>query len=463
MSIDDYSFQATLDGVSLDNELHQGTWLADDFVVFHSGSNTGVGLRDPASGNIDVYKTLAKPHTLREPQLFPEYRALFFESIIVNTLVRFLTEEIAGPSYYFEGTDDDKVKQVEDFWFEEDMFSKLEEVVEQTVLLGTGVGSTGRNEDKLEKFRRLDASALTIDRDSATGEERYFHSGQEITGNEFILRFIRYPDTPWGLSFARAPIMSIQGLESIFRDIPPAIKQLAYVDRVLKLNLDEIGDKEQKKTILRKAKDAFSKYDSATTTVIVMSDKNEFGYAGTITGSGGAQTRIDPILPIIEPILLFVLLSFRVAPGEVLQGGANKAILANQRILAQKRIQTLKLKFAREVERKIIGPLLGETGQPSVRIRYEPDPIPPEEEAVILLEEYRAGVVSREEFRKRRGHRGELGDTMIWDTPASWRSQRSILINAQKELTDEEQDSIDDANEELDTVEALEGEENEQR
>lgn len=466
MDIDDKGIES-LDEPIVD-DIPSMTTINDDMVVFHLDNNNNVGFRDE-NLDIDVYGVDAKPFLLSEDAFFTEYRRLFLESMIVSVLVRFLADEIAGSAYYFEGPEDD-VESVENFFFENDVRDHLEEVVMQGILYGTGLGFVDLQEQPTEEdgsvdttvtdFRRIDVNTVDLQRDDQTAdidviqkaENRVDEEDLPINDeNRLMLRFIRWPDTPWGVSFLRGVLMGAQGLDDLFRDIPPAIKQLAYLDRVLKLDLSEIGDPEQKKSILQNSRDAFEGYDSATTTVIAMDAESELGFMGTVGGGGGSQRRVDKIMPIIEPIMMFVLLSFNMAPGEVMQTGANRSIIEQQSRLARKRINTLREKFKREVEKSLIAPILGEEGKPSVQLRYKPDPIDPEDEAEVLREEFRNGLITREEFRERRGFRGTIedDDTTFADLPESIRKSAEVSVRQDEttEAEDEATDSVDEARE----------------
>lgn len=389
----------------------------DDLYFFSHKDGTGLGLRDEDC-EINVYKTKATTHRFEEPEFFPEYRRLLMEGGFISTFVRILTNEIAS-RYYFESDDEEALRAVEDFWFENDVADELEEMVLQSILMGTGVGFLETSGQRADNFRRVDVQSVNLERDDG-GEISVEQTNgttrrKNITDNSMLLRFFRFPDTPWGISFVRPMLIGVQGLEDLFRDIPPAIKQLAYVDRVLKLDLDDVNDPAEKKKILQNARDSFAEYDSATTTVVVMDQNNNFGYMGNVEGTGGGNRRIDPILPAIKPILLTILMQFNVPVGEFIQEDANRGIMDEQKASARKRVQDMREKFTRTVEKNIIAPLLDEEGRPSVRMRYKPEPMAPRDEAQILQSEWESGIISREEVRRRRGFKGDPEGTMVTD------------------------------------------------
>lgn len=359
-------------------------------------------LRDTADRTVDVYKTQARHAQLDETELYDDYREEYFQ----NPLVRLLVEHVVGElmQFHFEG-DPEQVKIVKLAWDNLDIDSQLTIIARQGILLGNGFGDKQKKgKTELVAFKDIDAAIVEISRDEETGEETFKFRGDELARDKlFVMRLLEYPDTPLGMSMLRASIKALQAMGQLSDDVPAAVKRLAYAEKILKLDMDDISDPAKKKEYLKKAKEKFEKYDSATSQVTAMDKKHSLEYVGAV---GGGTQRIMPLMGILEPLLMFVLTNFYMAAGHIMQTGANKSLLEMQEKRARQALLPLKKKFARLVERELIADILGIeidfkgkkplTEPLPVRLVHDKHPDEGMREREVLLKEYLADLVPRE-------------------------------------------------------------------
>lgn len=383
-------------------------------------------LRDTATGETDVYRTKARHSTLDETELYDDYRTELFENPLVSFLVNYLTGELMDFHLEGDSADLEKVRLAFDNL---DVESQLTIITRQGVLLGNGFGDKTKKGKELTMFRDFDAATVTIDRDIETGEETFKQDGEDLKREHvLVMRLLEYPDTPYGMSFLRASVKALQGMGNLSDDIPAAVKRLAYAEKVLKLDLSEIEDPKQKKEVIRKAKETFEKYDSATAQVTAMDNRHDLKYVGS---EGGGVQRIIPMMDVIEPILAFTIMNFYMAIGHVMQTGANKALLQEQEKRARRALLPLKRKFARIVERELVADILGveidfkgkkPLTQPlPVRVVHNRDPEEVQADKKMAIQEWTTGLITREFYWKVAGYdptdKTLSSGTFYFDTP----------------------------------------------
>ena len=396
-------------------------------------------LRDDATRNVDVYKTLAHHADLVERDLYDDYRTEYLENPLVSLLVNHVVGELMR--FHLEG-EPEEVAKVQLAWDNLDVEAQLTIVARQAVLLGNGFGDKLKKSKQIVGFRDIDASTVEIDRDPEKGTETFKQQGEELKReNLLVFRPVEYPDTPYGISLLRSSIKSLQGLGNLGDDIPAAIKRLAYAEKVLKLNLEDLDDPAKKSEALKKAKEKMAKYDSATAQVTAMDAKHDLKYVGS---EGGGIQRIIPLMGVIEPLLAFVLTNHYLALGHVMQTGANKALLEMQEKRARQALEPLKRKFARVLERELIADVLGIeidwkgkkplTELLPVRVVHDRHPEEVLQDRKLLLQEWTAGLLPREYVVLRAGHvvpdEYATGGTYYYDTPLGQKSATGPKENA---------------------------------
>lgn len=422
-----------------------------------------IGMYDEQLKYVNPYATAAAYADKKDLEIIKEYRRLWSESDLVNALVEYLVSEILAP-FHFEPSDEGKgqgkdIETVKVFWDLADMDAQLEVIVREAILEGLGVGDKLKAGNELKGFQWADASLVNVEVDPKTGKETWTQDGQNIKREKlFIYRPILFPGQHRGVSFVRAALVSLQGMDDLKRDIPAAVKNLAYVTRLLKLDLSRITDPAKKKSALSNAKNLFARYASATTTVIAYDQSlGDIGYMGTIGGASGNQTRVPALMEVITPIIAFLTLRFALEQGHINQKDANSAIIEMQGRRAKRQLDRLRRQFARTLEREIIRDILGqeyvldpkkalENEPTKVRVVYDIDPSESRKDRLTLIREYQLGVISRGVYWKLAGFPNELlpegaGEQFIYDTPLGQSNLRGQQPTRGEDVTEPERNN----------------------
>lgn len=345
-----------------------------------------------------------------------------------NDFAQFLVHRLAGRLLEFKliGSEEDK-ERIQEFFEIYDTMSNLEQALIHAFVYGTGILQRFGDRGFLRNVVRIDTASVLMSKrlNPRTGDIDYVYEQQQETEQEnneandnftpegvvkkklrtsrlAVFRPRERPDSPYGVSYMRSSLLALQAMRQLNMDIPAAIKRLAYELLVMKVDVSKAKNADEAQTMIKRAIASFWKLDSATNTAIGIDLKNDLKYVGT---DGGSQQKLIPILPVIEPILTFLLLKWHVPLGQVLQTNSNRALMVSQVAAAEKELKRLQKKFARFLEREVISYILGnEEGTiPEVRVVHEADLEDQQEELTVFLELYKNGAISRETLLERFG------------------------------------------------------------
>jgi hypothetical protein len=144
-------------------------------------------------------------------------------------------------------------------------------------------------------------------------------------------------------------------------DVFAAIKNLAYNQRVMKLDLSDANSVEEKDAAIDATKEFFDRFESATNSVLVHENVHEYGFAGSVGGQTSAGGRMQPLMPIIEPALSVALLRFKIALGHFEQSGVNTQILKEQEEAMERAVNPLRNDLRLKIENELVPRILGLT------------------------------------------------------------------------------------------------------
>jgi len=323
-----------------------------------------------------AYDTLLKYKDIPEPSLFDLWAELAFHTDFGSVFKDALVSAILPPFHFTSKSG--KHKQVEDFWKQHQMNDQLRSVVEQGIVYGAGVGQfrlKGLKSPQLLHFKRLDSTSIELERDSS-GNIKVFQKQEGKDGksskikletivdgrlpkNVFLYVPFENPRSPWGWSAFRPVIFNISGLNEMGIDIFAAVKNNAYIQRVLKMDLSDAKDLDEKDNAIGEATEYFDRFESATNTILVMENVHEFGYAGSLPGQASGGQRLTPLMPIIEPVLSVTLLRFKMALGHFEQANATAKILKEQEDAMEDAIMCNRLSLCNKIIYEIVPKILG--------------------------------------------------------------------------------------------------------
>lgn len=357
------------------------------------------------------YENTVKDNSQKlEPDLYRTYVTQYLENPFCSALVDYLVDELAGDYELVLGPSgsDTDLEAVEEFFYLNGTRQQLKELTLQAVLLGNGFGQRDMKGDKIAEwdenkpfdavFRRVDAETIAIERD-AKGKEVFT---QTVAGtsqklkreNLMVMRLKRYPNTPYGVSFLRSSINTVEAMNELVRDVPAAIKNFAYNHRLAKLNLAGYDTAEQKKKAIQDFTKSFNRVDPASNGVIAIDATHDLGFMANVGGQGGNQSRMMPIMDFIEPLISFTMLNFLMALGHIQQTGANKAILEVQEQKAKERLESLQKEWSRVVDLELLQFIVG--GPRKVQIIHRESNLEQRSDREVALLEFQAGLISKE-------------------------------------------------------------------
>lgn len=349
-----------------------------------------------------------------EPDLYKVYITQYLENPFASALADYLVDELAG-DYEFvigpSGSDTD-VQAVDDFFYLNGTRQQLKELTLQAILLGNGFGQREMEGDKIKQydplkpfepvFKRIDAETITIERDEKGREVFTQQLGSKTQKlkreNMMVMRLKRIPSSPYGVGFFRSSINTIEALNELVRDIPAAIKNLAYNHRLAKLNLEGYDTPDAKKKAIQEFVRSFNRVDPASNGVVAIDATHDLGFMANVGGQGGNQSRMMPIMDFIEPLVSFVMLNALMALGHIQQTGANKAILEVQEQKAKERLEALQKEWARVVDLELLQFIVG--GPRKVEIRHRESKLELRAEREIMAKEFELGLISKEYHNK---------------------------------------------------------------
>lgn len=350
-----------------------------------------------------------------EPSLYKLYTTQYLENPFCSALVDYVVDEIAG-NYEIvigpSGSDAD-LQKVNEFFYLNGTRQQLKELTLQAVLLGNGFGQLEKKGDSIVEFdpkkpfkpsfKRVDSETITIERDEKGTEKFVQQLGSKTQNlkreNLLVMRLKRYPATPYGISFLRSSINTVEALNELVRDVPAAIKNFAYNHRLAKLNLEGYDTPEQKAQAIADFTKKFNRVDPASNGVIAIDGTHDLGYMANVGGQGGNQSRIMPIMDYIEPLISFVMLNFLMALGHIQQTGANKAILDAQESKAKERMETLRVEWARVVDLELLQFIVG--GPLKIKIKHKDSKAEIRLDKELDLMEFQLGITSKEYYQQK--------------------------------------------------------------
>lgn len=349
-----------------------------------------------------------------EPALYKLYYTQYVENPFCSALVDYVVDELAGNYEIIMGPSGSEadIEKVEEFFYLNGTRQQLRELTLQAILLGNGFGQLEKKKDTIADFdpkkpfnpvfKRVDSETITIERDERGIETFVQKVGANTINlkreNLLVMRLKRYPSTPYGLSFLRSSINVIEALNELVRDVPAAIKNFAYIQRVAKLDVDGLDTVDEKIAAINSFTEQFNRVDSATNGIIAHDKNHDIGYMASVGGQGGNHARMMPIMDFIEPLVSFVMLNFLMALGHIQQTGANKAIIEVQEQKAKERLEALQLEWARIIDLELLQYIV--SGPRKVMIKHRPSKIDLRSEREIMAVEFQLGLISKEYHNK---------------------------------------------------------------
>ncbi len=323
-----------------------------------------------------AYETRADYSPKVENEMFGIYEKLAYHNDFGCVFREALVSQIC-PHFHFE-SESGKHEDVEAFWKQHEMDTHLHSIVDQAVSYGTGVGQytfIGKDARQLLYMTRLDTTSLELEKDKkgviTVKQTQKDEKGQETkvvidkipVGRPpemiFFWQPFHNPKSAWGWSSFRPVIHNITGLSEMGRDIFAAIKNLAYNQRIMALDLSDANSIAEKDAAIADATLFFDRFESATNSVLVFENCHEYGFAGTAGGQTSAGARMQPLMPIIEPVLSVALQRFKIALGHFEQSDASRQILKEQEEAMERAIEPLRENLKWKILNEIVPRILG--------------------------------------------------------------------------------------------------------
>lgn len=348
-----------------------------------------------------------------ERALYKTYWTEFMENDLAQFLVLNLVSNLMD--FRFESEDAGDLALVEDFFYNNDTREELNQVLINAFVHGTGICQRHLIGTQLDFLSRIDASTIMIEKNGRKkGRLQFKFSQVQVAHDDSMLPIkktvtlrstkiatfkpIEVPQSAYGKSMMRSSLLPLQAMRQLNMDIPAGLKRLAYETMVLYLNMEGVPETKQK-TMMGKALKSFAKYDSATNSVIALDERHSLKYVGT---DGGSSQKIVPVLDIVEPILIFLLNKWYVPLGDVLQEKSNRALAQTQTSTARKRLDILKQRFARFIEKEVISYITGEVGvRPSVRVVHNVPFVEQKDEIETMVLLFKNNLITRETVQAR--------------------------------------------------------------
>lgn len=303
----------------------------------------------------DMYDKLAN-HT--------DFGAVFREALVAQLL----------PPFHFESKSGDHEK-VEDFWRQHDMDHQLSLVIDQGVTYGTGVGEytfVGKEMTQLLSFRRVDTKSLDLEKDKKgiiTIKQTSTDESEPVTLDvvptnhppdmTFFWQPFENPRSAYGYSAFRPVIHNITGLNELGKDIFAAIKNLAYTQRVMQLDLSDANTVDEKDSAIADTTEFFDRFESATNSVLVFENCHDYGFAGTVGSQTASGQRLQSLMPIIEPVLSVALMRFKIALGHFEQADASRQVIKEQEEAMERAVEPTRNEIRRKILAELVPRILG--------------------------------------------------------------------------------------------------------
>jgi hypothetical protein len=324
----------------------------------------GVGYK---GGNLpEAYQTKIDYYDESEADMWDAYERLSFHMDFGAVFREALVASLLPP-FHFE-SESGKHEDVERFWRTHDMDRQLKLVVEQAVTYGTGVGQytfVGSDKGQLLHFKRLDTKSLKLDKDKKgiITVTQAAESGTKTIGKVpmfrppdmmFFWQPFENPRSAYGWSAFRPVIHNLTGLTDLGKDIFAAIKNLAYTQRVMEMDLSDANTVEEKDSAIEDATEFFDRFESASNSVLVYENCHNYGFAGTAGSQTSSGTRMQSLMPIIEPVLSVALMRFKIALGHFQQADASRQVIKEQEEAMERAVAPTR----EDLKRKILNELV---------------------------------------------------------------------------------------------------------
>jgi len=315
---------------------------------------------------IDLYAVYQYARYSKPTHYFQIYNDMHVVNPYYNYYLDFTTNQIYS-NYHFEGKD---AKEGAKWWRDTNLYTAVRQWGELTNKFGTGISRVVMtNKDNLGRIQPLYTPYFDVDRDERTWDEKWSYKPPGATGIDatwqygepnmpkfVILRPFQRPEQVWGYSLFQTCVHALRCLHAIvIEDIPAASRNFMTVQRVIKANLDGCENDAQMKSAMLQLQRYLTKFQSAKSDTLVIHDKHDIGYMGSLTG-GGMSNRLENMTAFLEPLLNCIMLNIRMAIGLAKQEGANKSIIKRQEWKMQELLQPTKDYFADEIYRQIIKP-----------------------------------------------------------------------------------------------------------
>ena len=218
---------------------------------------------------------------------------------------------------------------------------------------------------------------------------------EDYRNDEFALLRLRIDDRwPYGQSVGRSSLYHMRALNQALKDGLAALKRMSSMQLGAALDLDDFDDGEEgtegtKAYAKKQFSDSLKGTDWNSADVVSWDKRHDVGYIGMIAGtSSGPDGRLLDVLMHITPVLSVVLLNYFIALGVILQTGANKSIMAQQKLEARKRIKELERAYSSYLKTQVFYQITDK----ELKVYYPPRDM----EYEIIMNLFATGVISRE-------------------------------------------------------------------
>jgi len=348
----------------------------------------------------EAYDTTKEYTDNTEKELWELFEELAFHNDFGTILRDSLSSALLPPMHFVSKTGEltDEVKKVQRFWDEHNMNHRIKEVLDQAISYGTGVATyayLGTDKKQLINFNRVDTQSLTLEKDkkgnikvkqsqSSGNEEAVDRTLDTVPQNAFpqmiwFLQLFPNPKSAYAYSAYRPVIHNITGMSQMGKDIFAAIKNLGYIQRVVRLDLSDAADQDEKDNAIDEVKAHFDRFDSSNNSVLVFENCHDYGMSGVTAGQTTTGSRIVPLMPIIEPVLSVTLLRFKMALGHFQQADSSRQILKEQEEAMEEALQPMREYIKQKILNEIIPRILG--------LEY------PEEEDIVIGPEHEIDII----------------------------------------------------------------------
>jgi hypothetical protein len=339
-----------------------------------------------------------------EPAFYGDYTRMWLSNPWAYLPAEYLVNEIFSHDFHFEGPSG-AVKEVETFFDGDDTRHKLPVMVRQSVILGNGGGDVAIRSGEVLETRVLNFESIRCYLEEGTikytQDRRYIAADTYLASptakgiplraeNIIHLKLKEWPSSPYGMSLFRPNLLLLMALDHSGQDIPAALKRIAYAPLLAKIDTEGFETDEDKDAAVAAWATKLKNVHSATTN-IAMDKRHDLGIIGSLGGGGGGANLL-PVMALLTPLISVVLSNFGYALGYFLQTGANRAILEEQKELADHMIDRFRGQIAHDLRRQLLSKL---TDRP-VSIVFDMDDRLWERKSVSMMRLYERGLVSKE-------------------------------------------------------------------